>query len=326
MCSFYHQGKLSASPQTQSASQRNSGPININTLRISLEVKERDPSQESVLGQVWVGNTCQAICIPANFMKVMQGRTNKIIQWLSCVVGARACNNLPRGIMVNRTMVTPHKSKWVPVALMNTNTYNVWICQPLLAADIVEAKDCPWDYQPVMSHDGNDIKISFCPVPSTGVQVEIMVASVTNAEPGTLEKKYEEGGERLKFGSRPNFNNPNFNFKKELSWLPFPINIGEVGMTESQQKRLLKLIYDNQSVFSLCDEDLGLCDCLKHTIPTTTDKPIYLPHHMIPVQLQAEVGKCLDTWLKQGIIRPLRSLYALQVVIVHKKTGIYVCA
>ena len=42
---------------------------------------------------------------------------------------------------------------------------------------------------------------------------------------------------------------------------------------------------------------------------------------MIPVQLQAEVHKCLDTWLKQGIIWPLRSPYTSQVGIVRKKSG-----
>ena len=46
-----------------------------------------------------------------------------------------------------------------------------------------------------------------------------------------------------------------------------------------------------------------------------------MPHRTIPVQLQAEVHKCLDTWLRQGIIRPSRSPYASQVVIVRKKTG-----
>ena len=92
-------------------------------------------------------------------------------------------------------------------------------------------------------------------------------------------------------------------------------------MSEAQQIRFLELIYDNQSVFSLCDEDLGLCDCLKHTIPTTMDKPVYLPHQTIQDQLQAEVHKCLDTWLKQGIIWPSHSPDVLQVVIVHKKTG-----
>ena len=46
-----------------------------------------------------------------------------------------------------------------------------------------------------------------------------------------------------------------------------------------------------------------------------------MPHRQIPVQLQSEVRKCLDNWLKQGIIRLSKSPYASQVVIVHKKTG-----
>ena len=46
-----------------------------------------------------------------------------------------------------------------------------------------------------------------------------------------------------------------------------------------------------------------------------------MPHWQIPVQLQSEVRKCLDNWLKQGIIRPSKSPYASQVVIVRKKTG-----
>ena len=48
---------------------------------------------------------------------------------------------------------------------------------------------------------------------------------------------------------------------------------------------------------------------------------MYLPHQQIPVQLQQEVGKCLESWLKQGIIRPSKSPYASQVVIVCKKSG-----
>ena len=111
MCSFYHQGKLSEQPQTLSASNIHSGQININTSEISSEVINQDLSQESVLSQVWVGNPQQAICIPANSMKVVQGRTDRITRRLSCMVEARACNNLPRGIVVNRTMFTPNKSK-----------------------------------------------------------------------------------------------------------------------------------------------------------------------------------------------------------------------
>ena len=136
-----------------------------------------------------------------------------------------------------------------------------------------------------------------------------------------MVKLTKDQGKKPKFGSRPKFSSPEFNFQKELDRLPFPLNLGKVDMSKEQQVRFLELIYDNQLVFSLCDEDLGLCDCLKHTIPTTMDKPVYLPHHTIPVQLQAEVRKCLDTWLRQGITKPSQSLYASQVVIVHKKTG-----
>ena len=83
------------------------------------------------------------------------------------------------GIVVNRTMVTPTKSKSVPVTLLNTNSYNVWIWQSLLAADIVEVEHCPWDFHSVMSRDGNRVQVSFCPVPMPEIQVEIFSFGVT---------------------------------------------------------------------------------------------------------------------------------------------------
>ena len=94
-----------------------------------------------------------------------------------------------------------------------------------------------------------------------------------------------------------------------------------VEMTLEQQSLFINIIYDHPEVFSLHDEDLGLCNKIKHTIPMTSDRPVYLPHCTIPPQLLGEVHKCLDTWLRQGIIRPSQSPYASQVVIVQKKSG-----
>ena len=156
------------------------------------------------------------------------------------------------------------------------------------------------------------------------VQADVLSVGVTKIEKKAGEMDTTNGGEqgeRPKFGPRPKFSSKDYDFKKELARLPFPVNIGEVELSPSQQKRFLGLIYDHQSIFSLCNEDLGLCDHLKHTIPTMTMKPVYLLHRTIPVQLQTEVCKCLDTWLKQGIICPSHSPYASQVVIVHKKSG-----
>ena len=140
------------------------------------------------------------------------------------------------------------------------------------------------------------------------------------------KNKFKEKDEKPAFGTRPDTKDPAFDFKKELERLPFELNIRDAPLTREQQARLIDVIYDHTKVFSLYDGDLGFCDALKHSIPTTMEKPVYLPHRQIPVQLQSEVRKCLDNWLKQGIIRPSKSPYASQVVIVHKKTSeIHLC-
>ena len=130
-----------------------------------------------------------------------------------------------------------------------------------------------------------------------------------------------EKDEKPSFGAKPNTKDPDFNFKKELERLPFELNIGDAPLTCEQQARLIDVIYNHTEVFSLFDGDLGFWDVLKHSILTTTDKPVYLPHRQISVQLQSEVRKYLNYWLKQGIIRPSKSPYASQVVIIRKKTG-----
>ena len=57
-----------------------------------------------------------------------------------------------------------------------------------------------------------------------------------------------------------------------------------------------------------------VCNKLVPTIPTTTDKPIYLPCRAIPWQLQGEVWKCLDMWLCHGIMRPSKDPYTSHIV------------
>ena len=128
--------------------------------------------------------------------------------------------------------------------------------------------------------------------------------------------------EKPSFGPRPDVESENFDFKVEKDHLPFKLNMGTtVEMTSEQQSWFINIIYDHPEVFSLHDEDLGFCDKIKHTIPMPLDRPVYLLDHTIPPQLLGEVCKCLDTWLRQGIIRPSQSHYASQVVMVPKKSG-----
>ena len=122
------------------------------------------------------------------------------------------------------------------------------------------------------------------------------------------------------FGPHPD-TTQDYDFKDEVEKLPFKLNLGDAPFSKEQKDCLLNLIYDHDKVFPLHHEDLGFCTKLAHSIPTTTEKPVYLLHRTIPRQLQGEVQKCLDTWLRQGIIRPSKSPYASQVVIVRKKTS-----
>ena len=142
LCLHCHQSKLLDSSSTEVSSNL----INVSSSGInSSEAKRKVPSSgsDNILGQVWVGVNNNPICIPANSVKVIEGKTNKITRCLTCMVEGRDIHNLPMGVMVNRTMVTPKCSKKVPVVLANTNSYNVWIRQPLLAADIVEVESYP---------------------------------------------------------------------------------------------------------------------------------------------------------------------------------------
>ena len=291
--------------------------------------KQRDKKLNTLggyAGRVMVGDRRQPICIPAGTSKVVIGRTQDKLPRGSYMVEATDDDNLPCGVSVNHTYVNPTKAKQVSVILLNTNSYNVWIRQPLYAATIwdVELKD--WDYEPIItkSDEANTFEVKLQPVPPEDLREEILSnATEVNQETNDTSGKSasNEKDEKPSFGVRPNTKDPDFDFKKELERLPFELNIGDAPLTREQQAHLIDVIYDHMEVFSLFDGDLGFCDVLKHSIPTTTDKPVYLPHWQIPVQLQSEVRKCLDNWLKQGIIHPSKSPYASQVVIVRKKTG-----
>ena len=98
-------------------------------------------------------------------------------------------------------------------------------------------------------------------------------------------------------GHRPNTKAVSFNFDEEINHLPFKLNLGQdTKMTCVQVGQSIGIIYDHPEVFSLHDEDLRFCKQVKHTIPMTSDRPVYLPHHTVPPQLQGEVHKCSDTW------------------------------
>ena len=231
---------------------------------------------------------------------------------MTCLVEQAQHHNLPPGIVINRCVATT-KARSVPVILVNTNQQNVWIWQPLLAAELFGTNQVEEiEHRADMERQRDNIQISFAPVAPDSIRVrsEQVETQTPNTEPPT-------SSEKPSFGPRPDVESQNFDFKAEIVHLPFKLNMGTtVEMACEQQSQFINIIYDHPEVFSLHDEDLGFCNKIKHTIPMTLERPVYLLHCTIPPQLLGEVHKCLDTWLRQGIIRPSQSPYASQVVIV----------
>ena len=83
----------------------------------------------------------------------------------------------------------------------------------------------------------------------------------------------------------------------------------------------MTIIKENRSIFSTGEDDIGCTDVIEHDIITTDEIPIKQPDRRIPPQLQPEVRKHLQKWLKQGVIRESTSPYGQQLVIVKKKSG-----
>ena len=291
-------------------------------------------------GKVMVGSHHQPICIPTGSCKFLVGTARGVPHKGNFMMEGTQDGNLPSGIAVNNTYIQPTKSGQITVCLQNTNDHNVWIRQPLYAGDLWDVDKEDWEYKLLLVKDAktNNITVKFKQVPPEHLCEEIFSQAVEMFGPDKTDKvketKTKEKEKELdpqtkdnadqeppKFGPRPDTSNTDFDFKTELEHLPFTINISKAPLSREQQSHFIDLIYDYKEVFSLYDGDLGFCDALKHSIPTTTDKPVYLPHQQIPVQLQQEVRKCLKSWLKQGIIRPSKSPYASQVVIVRKKSG-----
>ena len=276
--------------------------------------------EDEPAGTVTIGMNEQPIFVPGNSTITVLGKLSKLVKNGSYLVESAAHNNLPSGVVVNCSYATS-KAGQVVVILINTTSKNIWIHHPLLAAEIFEVELHPWQYKSILHREGNTIKVGFQPIVPPEVEGDLQTNQVEFEVKEEQEPSEEEPNPPLpSFCPRPD-TTQGYDFKGELEKLPFKLNLGDVPFSKEQKDWLLNLIYDHQKVFSLHDEDLGFCNKLAHSIATTTDKPVYLPHRTIPRQLQGEVQKCLDTWLRQGIIRPSKSPYASRVVIVRKKTS-----
>ena len=129
-----------------------------------------------------------------------------------------------------------------------------------------------------MDSEEDNINISFLPVTPDTIRIQSGQVEVTSSN-----KPLPTSCDKPTFGPGPNTNAASFDFDAEINCLPFKLNMGtEAKMTLDQQSWFLYLIYNHPEVFYLHDEDLGFYNKIKYTIPTTSEKPVYLLHCTIP--------------------------------------------
>ena len=124
--------------------------------------------------------------------------------------------------------------------------------------------------------------MAFQPLPPADIMATVQVV---HNEPATKPSKEANDEPHSKFGPHPNTKVADFDFQKEVEHLPFKLNLGDVHLDKKHQAKFIDLIYSNQEVFSLHDEDLGSCDRLTHTIPSA------------PISLYtSHIGQSLDNF------------------------------
>ena len=57
------------------------------------------------------------------------------------------------------------KARRIPVNLINTTDQNIWVRQPLLAAELFEVEAEPQQYHPEFNSEGDEMTISFLSAP-----------------------------------------------------------------------------------------------------------------------------------------------------------------
>ena len=116
--------------------------IKANPTKLDHLAKKVQPSfirKDGLIGQVTIGTKQQTICIPSNSTITIPRHTNKLPPRITCLMEQVEHHNPLFGIVIKWCVAIP-KAKTIPVGIINTNRYNVWVRQPLLAAVLFDAE------------------------------------------------------------------------------------------------------------------------------------------------------------------------------------------
>ena len=186
--------------------------------------KKDQPNFDDVtrhIRQVTIGSKKNPIYIPGNSVITVLGHTTKVHPKAVCLVEQTEHHNLPQGIVVDRCVATV-KSRSVPVILINTTKQNVWLWQPLLAAELYTVEYHPVEHWVDIEVEGDVANVSFLPVVPNTIGVQAEQVESTSADTSTPNPQ-----EKPVFGPRPDTQAADFDFEAEVKCLPFKLNLGD---------------------------------------------------------------------------------------------------
>ena len=127
-------------------------------------------------------------------------------------------HNIPLSIVINWCTAIL-KGRTIAVTIINTNRYNVWNRQPLLAAKLYDVECTKNEYSETIDWEGENITTEFQPVPPQLIDTNSCQVEARPTQP--TSPQIEKPG----FGPRLDINATDFNFKNETDQLPFQLNI-----------------------------------------------------------------------------------------------------
>ena len=89
----------------------------------------------------------------------------------------------------------------VPVIVISQNNHNIWIQQPLLAAEMFWVEHLQWDYGVELHQEGDSIEVAFQPLPSADIMASV---KAVNDEPDQVPLKEASQETHCTFGTSPN--------------------------------------------------------------------------------------------------------------------------
>ena len=156
LCVFHH-GKAGGF-QSDSVTLKTNGQQ-----QLTKKAQQFTINEDGLLSKVLIGNANKPICVPGNSALTIPGRLGKnakVPNGTLCLIDTTAVNSLSQGIFVNHCLAHP-KGNVVPVIVINQNNYNIWIQQPLLAAEIYWIEHLPWDYGVVLHQKRENVEVHF---------------------------------------------------------------------------------------------------------------------------------------------------------------------